>query len=219
MTGWFRYSVSVISASAAFVVALASIAGAQSVSSTHSQSSGDSESIAAKNCGIRNFGQISSQYYRGAQPEGSDYKALADLGVKTVIDLERDGDPREEAEVKAAGMNFFRLEMSDRSTPTSEEVNKFLSLVSDPSNLPVFVHCHGGKHRTGAMTAVYRMTHDGWDAERAFEEMKSYNFTHGFGHGSLKNFVFDYYSRLEQQKSAADSSPGRQSGEAASNNK
>lgn len=174
-----------------------------SFSTARAQSREQPANAAVKNCGIKNFGEVNPEYYRGAQPEGSDYKELAGLGIKTVIDLENDGDPKEESEVKAAGMTFFRLQMSDRAVPPAEEVSQFLTIVNEPANQPVFVHCHGGKHRTGALTAVYRMTHDGWTASRAFEEMKSYNFTHGFGHGSLKDFVFDYYSHLTQQRSAA----------------
>src|SRR6188508_3777355 len=36
---------------------------------------------------IDNFAKVNDGYYRGAQPAGSDYAALARLGVKTVINL------------------------------------------------------------------------------------------------------------------------------------
>ena len=38
----------------------------------------------------------------------------------------------------------------------------FLKIVNDPKNQPVYVHCVGGRHRTGVMTAIYRMTVDKW---------------------------------------------------------
>src|SRR6185436_13175513 len=60
---------------------------------------------------IDNFGQVNPNYFRGAQPVGRDYADLAALGVKTVIDLQRDGSPAEEAFVKAAGMKFHRIPM------------------------------------------------------------------------------------------------------------
>jgi protein tyrosine/serine phosphatase len=68
--------------------------------------------------------------------------------------------------------------------------------VNDPANQPVYVHCQGGRHRTGVMTAVYRLTHDGWNADRAFSEMKEYEFAKGLGHGALKQFVYDFYTTL-----------------------
>lgn len=164
--------------------------------------SAQAQTVDFSNIGIKNFGQVDKNYYRGAQPDSHDYASLAKLGVKTVIDLERDGDSSEAGSVKAAGMNFVRIEMSDRETPTQKEVSDFLSIVSNPANLPVFVHCHGGRHRTGAMTAVYRMKNYGWTAERAYDEMKQYHFTTTFGHTPLKHFVFDYYSNLASEKPA-----------------
>jgi len=67
-----------------------------------------------------------------------------------------------------------------------------LKLVNDPANWPVYVHCAGGRHRTGAMTAIYRITHDSWDAERAFSEMKKYGYYSFPNHGSLKKYVYNY---------------------------
>ena len=152
---------------------------------------------------IENFGRVDSRYYRGAQPSGHDYKDLASMGVKTVIDLEVSGDKDEAKQVQGAGMRFYRIPMSDHSRPSAGAVKQFLQLVNDPSNQPVFVHCHGGRHRTGAMTAVYRMTHDGWNANQAYDEMKRYNFTSFGGHGVLKDYVYEYYSQMGRDKIAS----------------
>ena len=141
---------------------------------------------------IDNFGQINANYYRGAQPRGGDYAELAALGVKTVIDLTQDGDPAEPAIVKKLGMNFHRIPMTTRNNPTSDQVAAFLKLVNDPANQPVYVHCQGGRHRTGVMTAIYRMNIDGWAADRAFAEMKQYKYGPDFLHPEFKGFVFAY---------------------------
>ena len=152
---------------------------------------------------IDNFGRVSDHYYRGAQPNGHDYTDLAALGVKTVIDLTADGDVNEPAMVRNAGMKFFRIPMTTHDEPAQKDVAQFLSLVDDPANQPVYVHCQGGRHRTGVMTAVYRMTEDGWDANRAFGEMQQYRFGPAFLHSTLKEFVYDYYSHLDPIKVAA----------------
>lgn len=149
---------------------------------------------------IENFGQVNPNYFRGAQPDGRDYTDLAALGVKTVIDLQRDFNPAEERLVKAAGMKFHRIGMTTREAPTKEQLVSFLKLVNDPANQPVYVHCAGGKHRTGVMTAVYRMTHDKWAAEQAFQEMKQYKFGADFLHPEFKQFVYGY--QIEPQQSA-----------------
>lgn len=148
---------------------------------------------------IANFGCINEKFYRGAQPKPGDYKDLAALGVKTIIDLQQDGESDEQQLAESAGMRFYRIGLSDSSWPSAEKAAQFIKLVNDPANQPVFIHCHGGRHRAGIMTAIYRITHDGWDADRAYQEMKQYGFERGFGHGSLKDYVYDYYSRLDKK--------------------
>jgi protein tyrosine/serine phosphatase len=148
---------------------------------------------------IKNFGCINESLYRGAQPKERDYADLAAMGVKTIIDLQRDGQASEQGLVEAQGMKFYRIGMSDKSEPSAEQAELFLKLVNDPANQPVFVHCAGGRHRTGAMSAIYRITHDGWSADQAYQEMKRYDFEYGMGHGSLKNYVYGYYSQIEEK--------------------
>ena len=154
-----------------------------------------SSSSALANIQIDNFGQVSPAYYRGAQPEGHDYAALAALGVKMVIDLQLDGLDAEQQLVESAGMKFHRIPMTTRKEPTLQDITTFLKLVNDPANQPVYVHCAGGRHRTGVMTAVYRMTRDGWTADQAFKEMKQYRFGADFLHPEFKKFVYGFASQ------------------------
>lgn len=142
---------------------------------------------------IDNFGTVNANYYRGAQPTGHAYTDLATFGVKTVIDLQEYGDASEPALVQGAGMKYVRIPMNTRVPPTPEQLTSFLQLVNDPANQPVFVHCAGGRHRTGVMTAVYRMTKDSWTADRAFTEMKQYRFGADFLHPEFKRFVYAYH--------------------------
>jgi protein tyrosine/serine phosphatase len=149
---------------------------------------------------VENFGQVTDFYYRGAQPKGDEYNQLASIGVKTIIDL-RD-DPKDYARelTQHAGMKYINFPLSDKEYPPSDAASKFLSLVNDKENWPVYVHCAGGRHRTGAMTAVFRMTVQGWDATRAYEEMKDYDFYKRFGHGSMKRYVFDYFRDIGNRR-------------------
>jgi tyrosine-protein phosphatase SIW14 len=146
---------------------------------------------------IRNFGRINEQFYRGAQPKGRDFNDLATLGVKAVIDLTH-GDLREEKMlVEQAGMRFYRLPMVTTARPSAETVSRFLAIVNDPANQPIYVHCAGGRHRTGVMTAAYRLTHDLWDADRAFAEMREYDFEGGWiNHKALKSFVYEFHEQV-----------------------
>ena len=146
------------------------------------------------NIQIDNFGRVNANYFRGAQPDGHDYTDLAAIGVKTVVDLTEDGDLNEPAIVQHEGMKFFRIPMTTHETPSAEKLSQFLKLVNDPANQPVYVHCQGGRHRTGVMTAVYRMTNDRWTADRAFAEMKQYKFGADFLHSEFKDFVYAYHA-------------------------
>src|SRR3954469_11552184 len=167
----------------------------------------DEKSSALSRISIENFGQISDGYYRGAQPRGHDYADLAALGVKTIIDLSNDQETEAQS-AQSAGMKFFRIPLTTTAAPPAAAVEQFLKLVNDPSNQPVYVHCQGGRHRTGIMTAVYRITHDHWTPDRAFAEMVQFQFTKGIvSHNTLKNFVFDFASRLTNAAAPLASNP------------
>ena len=147
---------------------------------------------ALANIRIDNFGKVSSTYFRGAQPKGRDFADLAAAGVKTVIDLAQEGDPAEEANAKRAGMQFVRIPMTTRESPGPQTIQQFLSLVNDPAKQPVYVHCMGGRHRTGVMTAIYRMTAQAWTPVQAFKEMKQFKFGADFLHPEFKAFVLGF---------------------------
>jgi len=56
-------------------------------------------------------------------------------------------------------------------------IGQFLAVMDDPATYPVLLHCRAGLHRTGVLTAVYRMEYDGWTPEEAVRELKA----NGFG--------------------------------------
>jgi protein tyrosine/serine phosphatase len=149
---------------------------------------------------IKNFGKVNENYYRGAQPNRAQLGVLKLLGVKTIVNLRRDADLHECQWAKELGLKYFNLPLKSHQHATEEQTKLFLRLVDDPTNFPVFVHCRGGQHRTGAMTAVYRITHDGWSAEQAFEEMQKYDFDDEGrgGPAAQKKFVFEFYQKWKQ---------------------
>jgi len=141
---------------------------------------------------IANFGRVSQTYYRGEQPAGRDYADLKALGVKTIIDLQEYGDADEPVMAKKAGLNYVRIGMNTRIDPTPAQLVQFLSIVNDPAQQPVYVHCAGGHHRTGVMTAVFRISQDHWTGAQAFAEMKKYGFGADWLHPEFKKFVLAY---------------------------
>src|SRR5262245_20195076 len=88
------------------------LATAVSVSAASDHKSKTEVAKDSAECTVENFGKVNENFYRGAQPEAEEYKQLAALGVKTILDL-RD-DPKSYAKTMAerAGLRYINLPMS-----------------------------------------------------------------------------------------------------------
>ena len=146
---------------------------------------------------------MDERFYRGGQPKKGSYAALKALGIHTVIDLQENTKDYEKAEVEAAGMKYVNIPMPDKEYPSEANVALFLKTVDDPETGTFYVHCAGGRHRTGDMGAVYRFNKYGWDYDKVYEEMKNYDFYTSWGHGKMKDFVVDYAAKIKAEQAAA----------------
>lgn len=152
---------------------------------------------------IKNFGQMDERFYRGAQPKTeADYKALAAMGITTVIDLTEDPKEYEKPMVEALGMKYVHIPMIAKKYPTEVAIKSFLETVENPDTGKFYIHCAGGRHRTGAMGAVYRYKFYDWNFDQVYKEMKQFDFYTAWGHGAFKDFVKDYYELTQAAKSA-----------------
>jgi protein tyrosine/serine phosphatase len=152
---------------------------------------------------IKNFGQMDERFFRGAQPKENDYQQLAALGIKTVIDLQDDPTAYEKQNVEALGMKYINIPMSDKDYPETAKIDQFLKLVDDPTTGKFYVHCAGGRHRTGVMGAVYRFNRYNWNYDQVYAEMKKYDFYTRWGHGDMKKFVQDYAAGFQPKSVVA----------------
>ena len=155
------------------------------------------------NVSIKNFGQMDDRFYRGAQPKEKEFKELALLGIRTIIDLRDDPESYEKPMVESLGMTYVHIPMIAKKYPTPEALDMFLKTVNDPNTGKFYVHCAGGRHRTGVIGAVYRFKFYNWDFEQVYKEMKQYDFYTRWGHGAFKDFVEDYYAQIQQQAKGA----------------
>jgi protein tyrosine/serine phosphatase len=151
--------------------------------------------------GISNFGEVAPTLFRGGQPTSQGFASLAKRGIDIVIDLRRQnsGDKtREEQEVAANDMKFVSLSW-DCHHPSDEIAARFLRILRDNPGKRVFVHCHYGVHRTGALIAVYRMAEDGWTSAEAMKEMKlfGYNILHRTWCHSLAGFEANFPRQMK----------------------
>ena len=126
--------------------------------------------LAAQPAGVPNFHQVNENIYRGAQPTVEGFQALAKMGIKIVVDLRRE-DAQIHAEqriVEGLGMKFLSVPMTMHA-PTDQQIARVMQELNSNAGL-VFVHCHGGRDRTGTVVACYRKAHDAWESQRALDE-------------------------------------------------
>lgn len=121
---------------------------------------------------VPNFHQVNEHLYRGGQPRPGSLKRFAELGIKTIVNLrgESDNTRAEEAEARAAGLNYISVPMNGFSRPTEEQIMRLMEIINTAENQPVFIHCKRGADRTGTVIASYRILHDGWTAKQAQAE-------------------------------------------------
>lgn len=147
------------------------------------------------------FHQINAGLYRGAQPKDGGLKRLAQLGIKTIVDLRASGDRAraEELEARGLGLRYFNVPFRWYGRPKDEQVERVLEIISRPENQPVFVHCGHGVDRTGLIVAIYRITQEGYTSKQAKSEANRFGM-HWWKIG-LKNYIRDYYRRRSQRPS------------------
>lgn len=149
---------------------------------------------------ISNFGKLDDRFYRGARPKERDFALLKEIGVDTIIDL-TDNTPKERGYAEAAGLKYINIPIKDKSYPTTEAVEEFMRVANDPATGKFFVHCAGGRHRTGDMGALWRFEHYGWSYDQVMQEMENFDFYES-GHKDSKQFVVDYAAKYDAARLA-----------------
>ncbi len=127
--------------------------------------------------GIGNFGEVTPELYRGAQPNLVGYRELAKMGVDIVVDLRLTGKDEESRQLRKLGMQFVSIPWHCYF-PKDKYFARFLTLLRENRGKKIFVHCRYGDDRTGMMIAAYRMVAEGWTPKEARKEMEQYGFHH-----------------------------------------
>ncbi len=150
----------------------------------------------------KRFREVSDgHFYRcGQMSESGLRKQLRDHHIKTVINLQDENqDPKlstgywdkahitESRICEEEGVKYIFLTSDDavglltryEATPDHRPrvIDDFLKICDDPANHPILLHCLAGLHRTGLLTAIYRMEYDAVPLDEAVRELRS----NGFG--------------------------------------
>jgi tyrosine-protein phosphatase SIW14 len=99
----------------------------------------------------------------------------------------------------------------NEASPTHrpQVIDEFLKLCDDPANYPIMIHCMAGLHRTGALTAVYRMEYEGWSAADAVRELRA----NGYGDRKAtkaNDYIYEYLYLYQPRARGQESGDRRQ---------
>jgi tyrosine-protein phosphatase SIW14 len=136
------------------------------------------------------------RFYRSGQMTAEGFaEAVARFGIRTIINLQDEypdpdvrvrflggGTIKESELCRRLGVRYVYLVpdlISRRKVPAHRPraIDEFLELLDRESTYPVLIHCRAGLHRTGVLSAVYRMEYQHWSRGEAFRELKA----NGFG--------------------------------------
>lgn len=143
--------------------------------------------LLASGCQIE---KVSDGLYRGPSADNKRLQELKELGIKTIVNVRL--NPQKDSQKTAAkmGIKWVNIPSGVFIAPREKEWDKFLSVVEDPANKPVYLTCTIGADRTGFYVALYRLAVQRWTKEQAIEEMKG-----GFSPWWRLWYAFYYYPK------------------------
>jgi protein tyrosine/serine phosphatase len=159
---------------------------------------------------IERFQRVDDRLYRGAQPDAEGFRYLRHLGVRTIVNLRMEADAVKTGEqniVESLGMRYVNLPVEDGNFFTrsrripDDVVGKFFDIFDAPDSGPIFVHCHRGADRTGAIVSFYRIARQGWDGLRAYAEAREVGMRSWYQ--GLKQQIEEFSQHAERYAAAA----------------
>ena len=150
---------------------------------------------------VLHFDEVEPGIYRSGLISEEAAPFLKTLGIKTVVNFDDDAKraKKEEESLKLFGIHTAPLPWCGWIKPPPNRIEKTLALLEDQELRPILIHCKHGQERTGVAIACWRISHDGWPADRAYQEMKAYGFR-AFWYGHLKKYVYHFAKTHGDQK-------------------
>jgi uncharacterized protein (TIGR01244 family) len=124
--------------------------------------------------GIRNFTKVDSTIACGGAVTLEAFAAVKEAGYKSVVNLRGASEQGNDVEAarkaaEAVGLKYFHLPFVP-ATPDLTMLDQFLTIVANPENQPMLLHCASGG-RASMFWAVKRVMVDGWTTEKAMAEL------------------------------------------------
>jgi uncharacterized protein (TIGR01244 family) len=126
-----------------------------------------------------NFKHASADVMVGGQPSLQDLSDAKDQGIRAVLNLRPESEQpslNERAEVERLGMRYLMLPIADAADLTKAAAIELDTLVNDPKNRPIWVHCGSG-NRVGALFALRAAWIEGMSLEAAIEVGRQHGLT------------------------------------------
>lgn len=122
--------------------------------------------------GCHQHGRASSILLWGDAPTYKEMQRLKAWGVKSIVNLRTNPLNDQQKWAQEMGIKMHRVKTGVMIEPGEKEIKKFIALVGNPDNQPVYICCTGGRDRTAFYVALYRMALEGWSAEQAKGELR-----------------------------------------------
>jgi protein tyrosine/serine phosphatase len=141
---------------------------------------------------LNNFYWVDDNIYRAEQPDEDSLQALAELGIKEILNLR---EYHSDADAAENQFTLYRVPMEAGSV-TEEQLLAALRKIKN-RKAPLLIHCWHGSDRTGVTVAAYRIIFQNWSREQAVDEMVN----GGFGyHGTLYPNLLELINKLDVEK-------------------
>jgi protein tyrosine/serine phosphatase len=118
------------------------------------------------------FARVDERVYRGGQPTEEHLRLLHAIGVTKIVDLRRERlDVRraERAAARELGMEFVELPFFGVFGADLDFLTRAIDELRTHDGGAVYIHCDNGRDRTSLVVALYRLVHDEWSPERAWQ--------------------------------------------------
>lgn len=109
--------------------------------------------------------------YRGPNPTKKMIDRLKAMGIRSIVSVRNNPSERKEKYTEQKGMKWFSVKTSVMHSPKEEDIRRFLSIVNNPANQPVYVCCVGGIDRSKFYITAYKIAVLGADPNDAVSHM------------------------------------------------